>query len=109
MTSAERKRLHYVADLLALAALHLRELADEEKKPLEVPRRGRPRVEPAPWQIAEVIRLRTANGRLGLRPIADQVDLSWRTVGRILEKHAASQNDAKLSQKSIPGKQGGGA
>ena len=107
MTSAERKRLHYVADLLALAGAHLRELANEEEKSVEAPRRGRPRVEPAPWQVDEVLRLHHANGRLGIRAIGEKVDLSRHAVQRIID--AASQKDAPASQKSIPGKGGGAA
>jgi hypothetical protein len=107
VTPAERKRLHYVADLLALAATYLRELADEEEGPVEPLRRGRPRIEPTPFQVAEVIRLRNSNGRPGYRVIGDAVGLSWLIVGRILTEHEASQKDASASQKPSAGKGGG--
>jgi predicted DNA-binding protein (UPF0251 family) len=107
LTSGERKRLHQVADLLGLAAVHLRELADDEEEPAEVPRRGRPRIEPAAWQVAEVLRLRHANGRLSYRSIGEKVDLSWRVVERIL--NAASQKDAIPSQKPFADNEGGAA
>jgi type II secretory pathway component PulJ len=100
VTPGERKRLVQIADLLGLAALHLRELADDDERPVESQRRGRPRVEPAAWQIDEVLRLRHSNGRLGLRAIGAKVDLSWRLVERILEQeNTASQKGAPASQK----------
>jgi hypothetical protein len=98
VTPGERQRLHQIADLLGLAALHLRELAAADGKPATTQPRGRPRKNPEPWQEDEVLRLRHANGKLGYRAIGEKVDLSWRVVQRILD--AASQKGALTSQNS---------
>jgi hypothetical protein len=100
VTPGERRSLHQIADLLGLAALHLRELAEvDDAEPATRERRGgRPRIDPAPWQVDEVLRLRHANGKLGYRAIGEKVDLSWRVVQRILD--AASQKGALASQNS---------
>ena len=52
---------------------------------------GRPPIEPTGAQIAQVLRLRFTNGRLGVRAIGARVDppLSWEIVKRILTEYAS--------------------
>jgi hypothetical protein len=108
VTPAERQRLRHVAQLLKLASHHLLELADDGQKAVKPQARGRPRIEPAVWQVAEVLRLRESNGRLGYRAIGEKVGLSWLIVERIIRENAASQKGVLASQKPFP-KSGGGS
>jgi hypothetical protein len=61
--------------------------------------RGRPVVVPTSIQVKEVLRLRHANGRLGMRVIGERVGLSWHVVQRILAENTASEKPAETSEK----------
>jgi hypothetical protein len=88
-TVAAIRRLCRFAVLLADAAEDLEALLPASPSG---PRTGRPAVVPSREQELEVLRLRHANGRLGLRSIGKRVGLSWRSVQRILDENVASQN-----------------
>jgi hypothetical protein len=98
-------RLVRLGEALDLAAALVREILRDVESHTEPPARrgqGRPRVVPTAAQVDEVLRLRTTNGRLGMRAIGDRVGISWRQVARILEEaELASQNPVSPSQKPI--------
>jgi hypothetical protein len=70
------------------------------------PRPGRPLLRATPAQIAEVLRLKHTNGKIGLRVIGERVGLSWHLVQRILDEHAPSENTLDPSENPGPVEQG---
>ena len=88
------------ARLLADAMEELEALLPPETQ--SNPRSGRPAVVATRAQEEEILRLRHANGKIGLRAIGKRVGVSWRVVAKVLDEYAASQNSPNPSQNPSP-------
>jgi hypothetical protein len=99
-------RLEHLAEIFELASsLIRRTLADHEARfSSSPPGPGRPRGRPEAWQVDEVLRLRTTNGRLGERAIGEMVGLSRRQVHNILQDAAARKPPSRPETLPIPGR-----
>ena len=96
MSSAHQVRLCRV-----IAAL-LGELADSLEADLPAGEQrapGRPRKTYGAAIVAEVLRVRHANGRLGALAIAERVGLTRYAVEQILAEHAAAENPSESAEK----------
>lgn len=63
---------------------------------------GRPRSKPSPKLVADVLRLRNENGRLGRRPIAEITGASEHMVRQILSDYALGENPHEVGENYSP-------
>jgi hypothetical protein len=67
-------------------------LEAEEPAPPVTSDGGRPPKEPSPELVAEVLRLKHANGRLGRRPLAEMTGATEHMIRRILRDYVLGEN-----------------